>query len=259
MQEVNFNFEGETVVVTGGSSGIGREIALQFAEAGATVVNGDLEASPDHVETATHELIEQRGGTATYAETDVTNSADLTALIDEAREYGGVDIMVNNAGVNFRKSILEISEEDYEAAVGVNFFGVLFGTQIAAMDMIERNVSGCIINTASIRTDLALGSQILYNSTKGAVKMITKSAALDLIDDEIRVNGISPGRTVTALADTTKNAAEMADSGQLEKEIPAERPATPKEIAPTVLYMASDATEYMTGEIITVDGGLSIY
>lgn len=259
MREVSFNFEGETVVVTGGSSGIGREIALQFAEAGATVVNGDLEASPDHVDTATHELIEQRGETATYVETDVTDSADLTALVDEAREYGGVDVMINNAGVNLRKSILEITEEDYQTAAGVNFFGVLFGTQIAAMDMIDRDVSGCIINTASIRTDLALSSQILYNSTKGAVKMITKSAALDLIGDDIRVNGIAPGRTITALADTTQNAEEMADSGQLEKEIPAKRPAAPDEIAPTVLYMASDASEYMTGEIITVDGGLSIY
>lgn len=259
MGQINYNFNGETVVITGASSGIGREVAIHFADAGATVVNGDLVAEPDHVDVATHELIENRGGTSTYVETDVTEQADLVSLIEAAHQYGGVDVMVNNAGVNFRKSVLNITPEEFESGQRVNLAGPLFGTQIAAKDMIDRDSAGKIINTASIRTDVALSGQVMYNATKGGVKMLTKSAALDLADYGIRVNAVAPGRTVTALADTTQNADEMADSGELEKQIPMERPARTEQIAPTFLYVASEAADYMTGEVVTIDGGLSVY
>ena len=259
MGSTHFDFQNETVVVTGASSGIGREVALQFADAGATVINGDLLAEPDHVDVPTHQLIEDRGGTGVFVETDVSDRDSLVSLVEQAREYGGVDVMVNNAGVNLRKSILDVTPEEYDAVQSVNMFGVVFGTQIAAQDMIDRDVQGCIVNTASIRTDVALSGQIMYNSTKGGVKMITRSAALDLADHGIRVNAIAPGRTITSLSDTTQNAEEMAKSGQLEKDIPFERPATTDEIAPTFLYVASDATEYMSGEIVFVDGALSVY
>lgn len=254
-----FDFEDETVIVTGASSGIGREVALQFADAGATVINGDLVGQPDHVDAPTHELIEDRGGTGVFVETDVTDREAIASLVDQAREYGGVDVMVNNAGVNYRKSLLEVTADEYDDVESVNLFGVVFGTQVAAMDMIEQDVAGCIINTASIRTDVALSNQVMYNTTKGGVKMLTKSAALDLAEYGIRVNAVAPGRTVTALSDTTEKAEELAESGQLEKAIPMERPAATSDIAPTFLYVASDAAEYMTGEIVTVDGGLSVY
>lgn len=259
MGTTQFDFQDETIVITGASSGIGREVALQFADAGAIVINGDLLADPDHVDVPTHELVEERGGTGVFVESDVSSRESIASLVEEAREYGGVDVMVNNAGVNLRKSILEVTPEEYDAVESVNMFGVVFGTQIAAQDMIERDVEGCIVNTASIRTDVALSGQLMYNATKGAVKMITRSAALDLADHGIRVNAVAPGRTITSLSDTTQNAEEMAESGQLEKEIPFDRPANTDDIAPTFLYVASDATGYMSGEVVFVDGALSVY
>ena len=259
MEDVSFDFSEKTVVITGASSGIGREIALLFADSGATVLNADIDDHPDHVDIPTHEIIAENGGSAEYVETDVTDPHEIKSLIDQARDYNGVDIMVNNAGVNVRKSVLEVTPEEYEFVSGVNFRGVLFGCQYAADDMIERDKEGCIVNVASIRTDTALDSQIMYNSTKGAVKMITRSAALDLAKSNIRVNAISPGRTVTSIADITRDAEEMSETSDLVKPIPVGRPAQPNEIAPTVLYLASDGGDYMTGEVVTVDGGWSIY
>ncbi|WP_251342484.1 SDR family NAD(P)-dependent oxidoreductase [Haloplanus halophilus] len=259
MENVDYDFDGDTVVVTGASSGIGREIALMFAEAGATVLNADIEARPDHVETATHDAIEEAGGTGEYVDTDVSDPEALDDLIDRAGEYGGVDVMVNNAGANIRKSVLEVTPDDFDSVSGVNLGGVIFGTQKAAEDMIERGTEGCIVNTVSVRARVALDNQIMYNATKGGVRMVTRSTALELADHDIRVNGIAPGRTITGLSDTTREAEEMAESGDLVKPIPLGGPAYPEDIAPTALYVASDAADYMTGEIVYVDGGWSIY
>jgi NAD(P)-dependent dehydrogenase (short-subunit alcohol dehydrogenase family) len=259
MENISYNFDDDTVIVTGASSGIGREIALMFAEAGATVLNADIEAHPDHVDTPTHEVIESSGRTAEYIPTNVSSPDEIENLIDRAGEYGGVDVMVNNAGINARKSVLEVEPEDYDQVTGVNLGGVIFGTQKAAEDMIERETEGCIVNNISIRERVALENQIMYNATKGGVQMVTRSTALELADHDIRVNGIAPGRTITGLSNTTRNAEEMADSGDLVKPIPIGRPAYPDDIAPTALYVASDAAAYMTGEIVYVDGAWSIY
>jgi NAD(P)-dependent dehydrogenase (short-subunit alcohol dehydrogenase family) len=259
MKNVTYDFDDDTVIVTGASSGIGRETALMFAEAGATVLNADIEAHPDHINTPTHEAIEESGGTAEYVETDVSNPEDLEDLINHAGEYGGVDVMVNNAGINARTSVLEVTPETFDQVTNINMGGVIFGTQKAAEDMIDCGTEGRIVNIVSIRERVALKNQIMYNATKGGVRMVTRSTALELADHDIRVNGIAPGRTITGLADTTQNAEEMAESDDLVKPIPVGRPATTDEIAPTVLYVASDAATYMAGEIVYVDGAWSIY
>ena len=259
MGTITFDFEQETVIVTGGSSGIGREIALMFGEAGAAVLNADIQAHPDHVETPTHEAIELAGGTAEYVETDVSEPAAFTDLIDRADKYGGVGVMVNNAGIAAQKSGLEVTPADFDLVSGVNLGGVIFGTQKVAEDMIERGTEGCIVNTISIRARMAHENQLMYNATKGGVQMITRSTALELADHGIRVNGIAPGRTITGLTDTTRDADDLAASGDLVKPIPLGGPASPEDIAPTALYLASDAASYMTGEVVYVDGGWSIY
>lgn len=261
MENVSFDYSDHTVIVTGASSGIGRAIARQFGNSGATVVNGDLRPDPKGDESAlpTHEAIREAGGEAEYVETDVSNPSDIESVVEAARKFGGVDVMVNNAGTQVIGTVREVSSDEFDLMSSVNAKGVLFGCQAAANDMIERGVDGSIINTASIRTDTALDGQILYNATKGAVKMITLSAALELADHGIRVNAIEPGRTVTALASTTSNAEELAESGDLVKPIPLGSPAQPDDIAPGALFLASDAARYVTGEHLRLDGGWSIY
>ncbi|MBX0296166.1 SDR family NAD(P)-dependent oxidoreductase [Haloarcula nitratireducens] len=257
MGRVNFDFTGETVIVTGGSSGIGRAIALAFGEAGATVVSADIDPDPKDVdaERPTHEAIEADGGTAEYAETDVSNPDDLAAVVEAAREYGGVDVMVNNAGWFTRGDLFSVDRETFERIHGVNTNGVFFGTQAAAADMRERGDGGVIVNTASISSTHAQPDQIPYDSTKGAIRMMTRGAALELADEDVRVNAVAPGHIATEFGSGAERKEESVAADDLLKPIPLDRPGYPEDIAPTVLFLASDQADYVTGEMVYVDGG----
>jgi len=147
-----YDFTDETVVVTGASSGIGRATTLAFADAGATVLNADVRESPKDTDasTPTHVLIEDRGGTAEYLETDVGDPAEVEAVVDYAGEYGGVDVMINNAAVTFGKPMAEVTADELDKLHAVNVRGVFVGCQAAAADMTERDDPGVILNTASI-------------------------------------------------------------------------------------------------------------
>ncbi|WP_135305077.1 SDR family NAD(P)-dependent oxidoreductase [Haloarcula amylovorans] len=256
MGRVNFDFDGETVIVTGGSSGIGRAIALAFGEAGATVLNADIDPDPKDVDAGrpTHEAIEAAGGSAEYAETDVSNPDDLAAVVEAAREYGGVDVMVNNAGWFTRGDLFSVDQETFETIHGVNTNGVFFGTQAAAADMRERGDGGVIVNTASISSTHAQPKQVPYDSTKGAIRMITRGAALELADD-VRVNAVAPGHIATEFGSGAEKKEESVADDDLLKPIPLDRPGYPDDIAPTVLFLASDQADYVTGEMVYVDGG----
>jgi NAD(P)-dependent dehydrogenase (short-subunit alcohol dehydrogenase family) len=259
MPDYSTDFDGSTVVVTGATSGIGREIALRFADAGATVLNADIDSQPKIADTPTHEAIENEGGTAEFVETDVSNADEIRAVVERARAYGGVDVMVNNAGLFIGGSLLEVSEEEFEQIHNVNAKGVFFGCQAAAQDMIDRGVEGAIVNTASISSFVAQRDQIQYDSTKAAVKMITRGAALELADHDIRVNAVGPGQIATEFIDGwSEEAPEAAETDSLIKPVPAGRAGTPEDIAGAVLYLASDDADYVTGEVLMVDGGWRI-
>jgi NAD(P)-dependent dehydrogenase (short-subunit alcohol dehydrogenase family) len=254
MANVRFDFDGETAVVTGGSSGIGRAIALAFGEAGATVVNGDLRPDPKIGETATHERIRETGGDAVFVETDVSDPAALLDLVDVADEFGGVDMFVNNAGIFRDVPFLEADEATLDAHYQVNIKGVYFGCQAAARKMGEEG--GAIVNVASISSRVAQGGLVHYEATKGAVEMITRGTALELADEDIRVNAVAPGIVPTELyegyAEKYQNEAEREE---LVKPIPMNRPGKPEEVASATLFLASDAAGYTTGETLFVDGG----
>lgn len=260
MGSVRFSFEGEVVIVTGGSSGIGREIALAFGDAGATVLNADIRPTSKDVDAMqpTHEAIEAAGGTAIFVETDVSNPEALSAVVDRAREYGGVDVMVNNAGVFMRDALLDVTAEDFDLVHDINTKGVFFGCQAAARDMRERDDGGTIVNIASISSTHAQKEQVPYDSTKGAIKMITRGAALELADHDIRVNAVAPGHIATEFGAGAEKKEESVAAGALSKPVPLARPGYPEEIAPTVLFLASEQAGYVTGEMVYVDGGWQV-
>lgn len=260
MGRLNPQFTDETVIVTGGASGIGREVAHRFGDAGATVLIADLQETPKIEGAPTHELIENSGGTAEFVETDVSTRDDIAAVVEAAREYGGVDVMVNNAGMFIGGSILEIEPEEFERIHNVNAKGIYFGTQVAANDMIDRGEPGSIVNTASISSHHAQYDQVQYDSTKGAIRMITRGAALELAEYGIRVNGVAPGQIATELDEGwSEEATEKAANDSLIKQVPLERAGTPEDVAPAYLYLASDEATYVTGELLFVDGGWQVF
>ncbi|MDT3433513.1 glucose 1-dehydrogenase [Haloarcula sp. 1CSR25-25] len=257
MGQTSFAYGEETVIVTGGSSGIGRAIALAFGDAGATVLNADIDAEPKDTDAdrPTHDAIEAAGGTAEYVETDVSDPDAIAAVVEAARDYGGVDVMVNNAGWFTRGDFLSVDPDTFETIHGINTNGVFFGTQAAAADMRDRGDGGVIVNIASISSTLAQADQVPYDSTKGAIRMITRGAALELADHDIRVNAVAPGHIATEFgAGAEKKEASIA-SGDLMKRIPLDRAGYPEDIAPTVLFLASEQADYVTGEMVYVDGG----
>jgi NAD(P)-dependent dehydrogenase (short-subunit alcohol dehydrogenase family) len=261
MGDASYDFSDETVIVTGASSGIGRAMAIRFGEAGATVLNADVEPDPKDrgAEVPTHERIREAGGTAEFVRTDVTDRDDLSAVVEAAREFGGVDVMVNNAGLYIGGPLTEITPDEFERIHAVNVGGVFFGTQVAAVDMIDRGVGGAIVNTASISSELAQFGQVQYDSTKGAIKMVTRGAALELADEDIRVNAVAPGQIATEfLEGWTEEAEEGAENDGLLKPVPLGRAGYPEDVAAAALFLASDDAAYVTGELLYVDGGWQI-
>lgn len=261
MTQSTFDFSDETVIVTGGSSGIGRAIALGFGEADATVLVADARLEPREPDAApTHEAIREAGGDAAFVETDVSDPDQVASVVEAAREYGGVDVMVNNAGIVERGTILDVSPESYERVMGVNAGGVFYGCKYAAQDMVEREESGAIVNTASINAQIALPDHPHYDASKGAVLMITRSSAYQLAAHDIRVNAIAPGFVPTHLSEGGPEAArEAITGGGIPKSVPMGRGGEPSEIADAAMFLSSDAASYVTGELLHVDGGYTIF
>ena len=263
MGTANFDFSDEVVIVTGGSSGIGRATALAFGETGATVVVADVCREPKDLdaETPTDEVVTEAGGTAEYVETNVSDRREVESVVEAAREYGGVDVMINNAGLFRGGSITDLDVDDLDAMLGVNVRGVFVGTQVAARDMLDRDDPGAIVNTASISSSVAQYGQVGYDATKGAVRMVTRGAALDLAETGIRVNAVAPGQIATEFlegwTEEAKQAAAGGDEGFL-KDIPMGRAGVPDDVAPAICYLASDAAGYTTGELLHVDGGWQV-
>lgn len=246
--------DGAVALVTGGSSGNGREIALTFAEEGARVTVADVREEPREDGTPTHELIEQRGGEAQFVETDVSDVDALQQAIDETVEaFGALDVMVNNAGVfPGMQPITEVDEEDYDSLMDINLKGVVFGSKLAAEVMRDQEDGGAIINLSSIAGLNGFDDSSLYCASKGGVANLTRELAMELGPDGIRVNAINPGVIETAM--TTEDE-EVA--GTMTETIPLQRDGLPEDVADVALFLASDESAYVTGHNLVVDGGLT--
>jgi len=242
--------QGRTAVVTGGAQGIGFEIARVLAENGARVVLGDLDQ--EGVEAAAGRL-EAAGHTALGLRCDVTQEADVEALLGRAGADGSVDIMVNNAGITRDATLRTMSTADFRAVTDVHLLGAWLGTKYASLIMREQR-SGVIVNISSISGKVGNIGQTNYSAAKAGIVGLTKAAAKELAHLGIRVNAVQPGLIRTAM--TEKMRADIFE--QRVAEIPMGRAGEPVEVANVVLFLASDLSSYLTGTVLEVTGGRHI-
>lgn len=242
---------GKIVVVTGAASGLGRAICLRFAEEGAAaIIVADVLEAPREGGVPTAALVEKSGARSVFVRTDVSSEAQVAAAIAAADSFGGVDVMVNNAGVVFRKSFLDITEAEYERLMAVNVKGTFFGAQLAARAMLASGKTGSIINISSVAGIRGSSMLSAYCASKGAVRLLTYSLAAELGPKGIRVNTIHPGIHATEMVITDLG----GGSGQPS---PLRRIGTPGDVADNAVYLASSLASYVNGASIVVDGGLS--
>jgi len=250
--------DNKTAVVTGGSSGIGRGIARGFAEHGAeAVVVAEVREEPKEEGLPTHELLEEETDTSSvYVECDVTSRSDLTEAIEAAEAAGGIDIMVNNAGIWHADDFFEVTEEEYQQMMDINLKGAYFGSQIAAEHLVEHDTDGTIINISSIAGLFGNGNWPTYSASKGGLTMFTYSLAHKLGEHGIRVNAIHPGGIQTMIGgETTDPEAAAEQARQFTQMVPLGRYGQPDDIAGAATFLASDLASYVTGESLVVDGG----
>jgi glucose 1-dehydrogenase len=247
------SLEGKVAIVTGGNSGIGKAIALELAEQGASVVI-DYIADPD----ATEELerrIAAAGSKAVGVRADVSKIKDLQRLVDTAvKTFGRLDVMVNNAGVETRTSVLDTTERQYEFVMDVNLKSAFFGTQLAARQMIAQGGGGRIINMSSVHEDWPMPGNTSYCLSKGGMRMLTRTAGVELAPHGITVVGVGPGAVDTPINVETEQ--DPAKLKKLNDAIPLGRLAKPEEIASLVAFIAGDGSRYVTATTFFADGGL---
>ena len=243
----------KVAIVTGGNSGIGKAVVLALAQDGANVV---IDYVSD--EQATEELEQQvvaLGDQAIGVEADVSKVEDLERLIKSAVDaFGRVDIMVNNAGIETRTSILDTTESQYEKVMAVNLKSAFFGTQIAAKQMIAQGDGGRIINISSVHEDWPMPGNTPYCLSKGGMRMLTRTAGVELGPHGVCVVGVGPGAVATPI-----NTSTMADPEKmktLDAAIPLARMAQPEEIGSVVAFLAGDGAAYLTATTVFADGGI---
>ncbi len=247
------NLKGKVAIVTGGNSGIGMAIVLELARQGANIVI-DYVAHPEAAQELEKQVV-ALGDQAIGLDADVSKVADLQALIDAAvAKFGRLDILVNNAGIETRTSILDTTEAQYDLVMAVNLKSAFFGTQIAARQMIKQGGGGRIINITSVHEDWPMPGNTAYCLSKGGMRMLTRTAGVELARYGILVIGVGPGAVATPINQSTlQNPTAMK---ALDVTIPLGRIAQPDEIARVVAFLSGDGASYMTATTVFVDGGL---
>lgn len=247
--------ENKVAIVTGGAAGIGRAICEVFAEEGAKVVIGDIDAEGGR-ETA--ELVEDAGGSAVFVQTDVSQESQAQTLVEKAvSEYGALNVLVNDAAAFVFGQVQDITDADWQRVLGVNVLGPSYMVK-HALEPMKAAGGGSIVNIASVSSFIAQPAFVPYNTSKGALLQLTRCLAMDLAPNNIRVNCVCPGAILTQATeqhreftgeDREKFLSDAANSNFMK------RFGQPKEIAYGALFLASDESSFMTGQPLIIDGG----
>jgi NAD(P)-dependent dehydrogenase (short-subunit alcohol dehydrogenase family) len=246
-----------TAIVTGAASGIGKAIAIRFAEEGANVIVADRTDQPREGGEKTLDLIRSAGGSAEFAELDVADWASVDAAVGAAvTKFGALDIMVNNAAIGVGKPLLETSEEEWDLVMSVNAKGVFFGCKRAVQQMLTQpardGVRGRIVNISSQHGMVRSPHDLAYGTGKAAVVYMTRQIAGDYAAEGIVCNAVAPGKILTG---KTGRAVDPDILAYSEARTPWPRLGRPLDVANAVLFLASDEATYITGENLMVDGG----
>ena len=243
---ISFGHADRVVIVTGAARGIGAACARRFAREGARVVLADVDDTPGQ---ATADELGAR-----YLHCDVGDKAQVDAMVGRTMaEYGRIDVLVNNAGIFKAADFLEVTEDDFDAVLRVNLKGAFLVGQAVARVMAAAG-RGAIVNMSSVNGVLAIPNIASYNVSKGGINQLTRVMALALADRGVRVNAVAPGTIATELAARAVLTSDDARARILSR-TPLKRLGEPAEVADVVAWLASDAASYVTGEIVTVDGG----
>ena len=247
------SLQGKVAIVTGGNSGIGQAIVLELARQSANIVI-DYVCHPEATEALEREVA-KLGDQSIGIKADVSKITDLQMLVEQAvNKFGRIDIMVNNAGVETRSSVLDTTEEQYDRVMAINLKSAFFGTQIAARQMIKQGGGGRIINITSVHEDWPMPGNTPYCLSKGGMRMLTRTAGVELARHNILVVGVGPGAVATPInVGTISDPTKLA---QLDAAIPLQRMARPEEIASVVGFIAGEGASYLTATTIFADGGI---
>ena len=247
------SLKNKVAIVTGGNSGIGQAIVLELARQGANIVI-DYVAHPEAAE-ALERRIAELGDQSIAVKADVSKFVDLKRLVDAAvKRFGRLDIMVNNAGIETRTSVLDTTEDQYDKVLAINLKSAFFGTQLAAQQMIKQGGGGRVINISSVHEDWPMPGNTPYCLAKGGVRMLTRTASVELARHNILMVGVGPGAVATPInLGTMQDPAKLA---QLNAAIPLGRMARPEEVAAVVGFLAGDGASYLTATTIFADGGI---
>jgi glucose 1-dehydrogenase len=255
--------KGKNVLVTGGSSGIGQAIAVRFAEYGANVAINYL-TTPDEAagtEKMVHNCLEhvrRQDVKEVLVQGDVSKEEDAVRMVQQTvDELGGIDVLVNNAGIQISRPSHELSQADFEKVLGVNLRGAFLCARESIKRFLDAGNGGVIVNVSSVHEDIPKPDYLGYSVSKGGMRNMTRTLALEYAGNNIRVNGIGPGATVTPINRAWVDDPEKAK--RVTSHIPLGRPGTADEMAGVTCFLASDEAAYITGQTIFIDGGLTLY
>jgi glucose 1-dehydrogenase len=255
--------KGKNVLVTGGTSGIGQAIAVRFAEFGANVAINYRSRPEDAVETeqqveACVAKVQRMGVKDVIVRGDVSKEEDVVSMFRETVDkLGGLDVLINNAGIQISRPSHELSADDFDKVLGVNLRGAFLCAREAIKHFLAENKPGVITNISSVHQRIPKPNYLGYSVSKGGMQNMTTTLALEYASQGIRVNAVGPGATITPINRAWVDDPEKAE--QVTSHIPIPRPGTADEMAAVVCFLASDDAAYITGQTIFVDGGLTLY